>query len=314
MRADRRFLSIGVERRVARLRPRDTVTTRRDRILVAFVTLVMAALPVVPPALAQDKPQPGAATALANQINNPAAPVTLLQFRDILLPNVAGTTDVANAFEIQPVIPVHPSRWMPFLQLIKVTLPIATLPSPVNEAGLGDLQFFDLVSIKEGWGRWGFGPALVFPTASGDPLGAGKWQAGPSAAVIFTGIENLTFGAIFQNPISYAGDGSRPSVNNLIITPAITYNMPGYFIPGYWEHGWFVGMSDYNLTFDWENGGVATLPMGVQLGRVFHVGKQPLSLSIEAGGTVMSPDNLPDPGVVVGIEFGVIFKGHRPDQ
>ena len=306
--------SICVKRRVARHKPRHTAATRRDRILVAFVTLVMAAVPVGPPALAQGKPEPSTATDLANQINNPGAPVTLLQFRDILLPNVAGTNDATNAFEIQPVLPVHPSHWAPFLQLIKMTLPIASLPSPVGEAGYGDLQFFDLVSIKEGWGRWGFGPALVFPTATADRLGDGKWQAGPSAALIFTGIENLTLGAIFQNPISFAGDASRSAVNNLIITPAITYNVPGYFIPGCCEHGWFVGMSDYDLTFDWENGGAASIPLGVQVGRVFHVGKQPLSLSIEAGGTVKSPASLPDPGLILGIEFGVIFKGHGPDQ
>jgi hypothetical protein len=294
--------------------PLSGAAIRRARILVAFVTLVMAAHLVGPPALAQGKPGPGAATGLANQINNPAAPVTLFQFRDVLLPSVAGTSDVTNVLELQPVFPIFPSRRTPFLQLIKMTMPIASLPSPIGESGLGDLQFFDLISIKEGWGRWGFGPALVFPTATADRLGGGKWQAGPAAAAIYTAIDNLQLGAIFQNPMSFAGDASRPAVNNLIITPVVTYNFPGYLIPGYWKHGWFVGLTDYDVTFNWEDGGAATIPLGVQLGRVFHVGKQPFSLSFEAGGAVKSPASLPDPGLIMGIEFGVIFKGHRPDQ
>jgi hypothetical protein len=286
----------------------------RGRIFQALVILVIAGLTVAPPLLAQDKPAPGAASELANQVNNPAAPVTLLQFRNILLPNVTGTDGVTNAFQIQPVIPIHPSHTLPFLQLIKMTLPSVSLPSPVGESGLGDFQFFDLVSIKESWGRWGFGPALVFPTASEKDLGAGKWQAGPSVAAIFTGIENLTAGAVLQNPISFAGDSSRPAVNNLIITPTFTYNLPGYLIPGYWKHGWFLGLSDYNWTFDWENGGAATIPLGFQLGRVFHIGKQPFSASIEVGGTVKSPADIPSPGLLIGIEFSIILKGHSKDQ
>jgi hypothetical protein len=82
----------------------------RGRIFQALVILFIAGLTVGPPLLAQDKPAPGAASELANQVNNPAAPVTLIQFRNILLPNVAGTSDVTNAFQIQPVIPIHPTH------------------------------------------------------------------------------------------------------------------------------------------------------------------------------------------------------------
>jgi hypothetical protein len=260
------------------------------------------------------KDQALSASELASQINNPAAPVTFVQFRNILFPNVPGTDGVTNSFQIQPVIPIHKSKKIPFLQLIKMTLPISSAPAPISKKGLGDLQFFDLVSIKQSWGRWGFGPALVFPTATSKALGEGKWQAGPSFALIYTGAENLTVGAVLQNPISFAGDSSRPPVNNLIITPTFTYNVPGYLFPGYWKHGWFVGLSDYNITFDWRNGGAATIPLGPQVGRVFHIGGQPFSASVEAGGLVKRPPNTPNPGLIIGIEFSVIFKGHRKDQ
>jgi hypothetical protein len=145
-------------------------------------------------------------------------------------------------------------------------------------------------------------------------LGAGKWQAGPSFALIYTNVKNLNMGAVLQNPISFAGDSSREAVNNLIITPTFTYNVPDSVVPGYWKSGWFAGLSDYNITFDWRNDGAGTIPLGPQIGRVFHIGGKPFSASIEAGGLVKRPPNTRNPGLIIGIEFSVIFKGHRKDQ
>ena len=261
---------------------------------------------VEPAPVVQQSPQGASsggvdARAVANQVNNPAAPVTLIQFRNILLPDVSGTDGVTNELQIQPVLPLGPFASLPFLQLVKVTLPFPSLPSPVSVGGVGDLQVFDLVSIEASWGRWGFGPALVFPTASDQALGQGKWQAGPAVAAIFTGVKNLTAGAILQNPISYAGGSDRADVNNLIITPTLTYNLP---------HGWFAGMSDFNWTFDWENDGAATILLGVQVGRIISIGKQMVSLSFEAGGAAAQPSTTPGTGWILGIEITPVFKGH----
>ena len=256
---------------------------------------------------AQSTPQtappagPADARALANQVNNPAAPVTLIQFRDVLLPSVDGADGATNEFQIQPVLPLGPFASFPVLQLIKITLPFPTLPSPISGSGVGDLQVFDLVSIKESWGRWGFGPALVFPTASARRLGQGKWQAGPAVAFMYTGVMHLTAGAILQNPLSFAGGHDRADINNLIITPTLTYNLPD---------GWFAGLSDFNCTFDWKNDGAATIVLGAQVGRVFSVDTHGFSLSFEAGGAVTRPNSIPRPGWILGFEFSPIFKGH----
>ena len=45
---------------------------------------------------------------------------------------------------------------------MKITMPFGSLPSPAGAAGTGDLEVFDLVTIKKSWGggasarRWGF--------------------------------------------------------------------------------------------------------------------------------------------------------------
>jgi hypothetical protein len=246
---------------------------------------------------------------IANQVNNPAAPVTLIQFRNILIPDTPGANGVVNSLQMQPVVPVGPFKHIPFVQLIKITLPLyvnnpglGNVPTQATgESGLGDMQLFDLVSIKQSWGRWGFGPALVLPTATGTSLGAGKWQAGPAVALIYTGVHDLTAGVVVQNPISIAGDRNRPEVNQMLITPTFTFN---------WSHGWFAGMSDYNWSFNWENGGATTIPLGVQFGKVVRIGRQPVSLSVQAGGTVLRPAGTPKPGLILGFELSPVFNFH----
>ena len=239
---------------------------------------------------------------LASEVNNPAAPLTYLQVRDVLLPQVAGTDGATNALEFQPVLPVGPFDALPFVQLIKITMPVlVTLPEPASASGIGDLEFFDLATIKAPFGRYGVGFALVFPTASSALLGAGKWQAGPAAALVYSKLKNLVVGVVLENPISFAGDSNRADVNELIVIPTLTYNMP---------KGWFAGLGDYSITFDWEDGGAATVPLGVQLGKLVKIGKRPISLSVEAGKYAARPAGTPDPGWIFGFEITPIFAWH----
>jgi hypothetical protein len=236
--------------------------------------------------------------ALSSRVNDPTSPLSLIQFRDVLAPSVPGADGPANLFEIQPVLPIASSHGIPFDQLIKITLPVETTPGPERTTGLGDFQFFDLVTVKQSWGRWGLGPVLVFPTATSDSLGQGKWQAGPAAAIMYTAVKHLQVGAVFQNPISFAGDSSRDSVNYLSITPTLTYNLPG---------GWFGGYSDFDWIFDWEND-EATIPVGLQIGKVFSLGSVPFSFSLEGAYNVVRPADTPQ--WLVGIELNWILTGH----
>jgi hypothetical protein len=239
---------------------------------------------------------------LANQINNPTAPVTSLQFRDIYVPRAKMQNGPLNSFQFQPVVPIGPFDWLPLVQLMKITMPLVnTNPGPGHETGMGDLTVFDLFTFKQSWGRVGFGPILVFPTATQKELGSGKYQAGPAAGLMYTGIKNLIAGAILQNPISFAGSSSRPSVNQLIVSPTLTYTLP---------EGWFVGLSDYNWMFDWKNNGAATIPLGVQAGKIVRIGKQPISLSVEVGGAALRPAHTPNPGVIIGFAITPMFNFH----
>lgn len=105
-------------------------------------------------------------------------------------------------------------------------------------------------------------------------------------------------------------------MSNLIVSPTLTYNLPA---------GWFAGYSDFNWDFNWKNGGAATIPVGVQVGKVFALGDQPFSLSLEAGYNVVRPktsstpatsagvpaSTIGTPGGMIGLEFNVIFGEHK---
>ena len=243
---------------------------------------------------------PVAARALANQVNNPTAPVTMVQFREVFVPSVPGYDSPANVLQVEPVFPIFSSCFLPFDQLVKLTIPIPSTPNPRSQTGLGDISLFDVAAIRQSWGEWGLGPALVFPTATSTALGQGKWQAGPAVAAIFTAVPNLQVGVVAQNPISFAGSSSRPAANTLAITPTLTYNLP---------HGWFTGYSDFDWTFDWENGGAATIPLGVQVGKILKIGKVPVSLSLECAWFPERPAGSPE--WLICVELTVIYKTFR---
>ena len=135
-----------------------------------------ASAPTVPSTASEPVPQNGAQAAgsggesaqdLANQVNNPNAPLMQFQLRDVVAPDLPGTNGgTGNLLQFLGVLPIPPSKVLPFAQLIKITIPIVTLPQPVSETGLSDINLFDVAVFKESWGSWGVGPTLVFPTAS----------------------------------------------------------------------------------------------------------------------------------------------------
>ena len=237
---------------------------------------------------------------LSRQVNNPNSLITQIQLKDVVTSRVPGYNGSANSLQIIPILPIPRNKIFCFDQLIKITIQLPTVPGPVNETGLGDISLVDVGIIKRTWGEWGAGLTFVFPTATSEILGQGKWQIGPSLAFMYTKIHNLIIGAIIQNQISFAGDPSRPAVNTLLLTPTCTWTLNG---------GWFVGYSDIDWSYDWRNDHDLTIPLGIQAGKVHHLGKLPLSVSAEAAWMGERPDYFPE--WFFGFECIFIFPGAR---
>ena len=129
--------------------------------------------------------------------------------------------------------------------------PDGTLPADLDPfgrtTGLGDIAYVGLVGPKHlpkvagGSLILAAGPTLIFPTASEDILGQGKWQAGPAfAAGLIT--EHWRMGVFPQQWWSFAGDDHRRSVSQMNLQYFL------YYAP---TPNWEIGMSP-NMFVNWK--------------------------------------------------------------
>ena len=172
--------------------------------------------------------------------------------------------------------------------------PDGTLPSDLDPfgrtTGLGDIAYVGLVGPKHlpkvagGSLILAAGPTFIFPTASEDILGQGKWQAGPTfVAGLLT--EHWRMGVFPQQWWSFAGDDHRRSTSQMNLQYFL------YYAP---TPNWDIGMSP-NVFVNWNapSGNEVTFPVGLGVHRTFNIGKLPVSIGIEAYYSVIHPNDLP---------------------
>ena len=100
--------------------------------------------------------------------------------------------------------------------------------------GFGDMVYVGLVAPKKpikiestgGVVIWGVGATSMFPTASEDVLGTGKYSLGPTAVVGYLGREWM-FGIFPQHWWSVGGDSKRADVNLTKFSTSSTTPLPG---------------------------------------------------------------------------------------
>ena len=231
------------------------------------------------PALAQDS-----ATELAKAEQNPLTRFVRVQVEDNAQFGFGPEHDVLNFLRIQPVVPFDVNEdWS---LVTRTVMPITHLPWPVATDGLSDiaLQLF-LSPAKTDHFVWGAGPAFVFPTASEEPLGTGKWQAGPALSGVYMN-GPWVVGAIASNLWSFAGDASRAEVNVMTLRPIVNYNLPD---------GWYLSSSP-SIAAVWgaDEDNRWLVPLGGGVGKVFAVGPQKVSALLESYYHVVSPEIGPD--------------------
>lgn len=198
---------------------------------------------------------------------------------------------------VQPVIPIKLNDdWNVITRTIVPIINQPELfPGMGSHGGLGDTQFTPFLSpAKAGKLIWGVGPVLVFPTATDQWLGSGKFSAGPSAVVLKMD-GPWVYGAIAQNLWSYAGDPDRDYVNQMLIQPFVNYNMP---------KGWYLTSSPI-ITADWhaDSDQRWTVPLGGGVGRLFRIGKLPVNMQLQSFYNVVHPDFGPEWSVRFQLQF-----------
>jgi hypothetical protein len=150
-----------------------------------------------------------------------------------------------------------------------------------HQDGLGDITqsfLFSPKSPRPGGLVWGVGPTLLFPAATDDLLGTGKWCAGPEAVALKQS-NGWTCGVRAAQLWSYAGDDDRRSFNATFVDTFVSYT---------WRSGTTLGVSSESA-YDWNNS-QWIVPVGATISQVVNVGRQPVSLSLGARYTAEGSD------------------------
>jgi hypothetical protein len=183
-----------------------------------------------------------------------------------------------------PKLVVNPSRHRAQVEIDRTT-------------GFGDTTLLEMLSPGPGIaGNWllGLGPTFIFPTASTQWTGQGKYQAGPATVLGYLS-KKWILGVFVQNWTSFAGSGSRADTNQMNLQP-----IAAYFLP----NGWSIGYSGIMLA-NWQadSGNIWTVPVGLSVSKVVRLGRLPVKFSVAAQYMPIHPDSF---GQHWNIQFQII--------
>jgi hypothetical protein len=132
--------------------------------------------------------------------------------------------------------------------------PYKNYSNPEGNYNFGSSEFLAqvlFIAPPKGRSAFGFGFQTIFPTASDDQFGRGKYVIAPVAAGLYypSSLPKGSFaGIMLRNEFSYAGDDYRSDINQLVMQPLFNVNLPDrWFFTIYpeirldWDTGrWFV--------------------------------------------------------------------------
>jgi len=221
--------------------------------------------------LASDpRPPDHPARSLTAQASDPTAPLVQAQITYLYSDVVRDSSKDARQLLLEPVIPIPPTKLIPITQIIRPTVP--WLESPEGKSGWGDIDLQHVfIPEPHKWGTLGFGYTLTFPSADHRVLGAGKYQAGPAATMIYYGVKNWQIGGTVTQSWSFAGNGDRDDTSQFTFQPIVNYLL-GL---------WYIGIGDFTWEYDFKDSEGWNIPLGFQVGHITQIGQHKFNLSAE---------------------------------
>jgi hypothetical protein len=231
------------------------------------------------------QPTPAQETSdIAKQAQNQIASLISVPLESDFNPHTGANKEDSYVFEMKPVVPFRLSNdWNLITRTIIPVIQVPDLaPGVSGTGGLGDVQESLFLSpTKAGPVIWGAGPVISFPTATDKILGTKKLSLGPTV-VVLRSQGHWLFGSLVQNLFSVAGPSGRPDVNQMLLQPFVNYNLP---------HKWYLTSSPI-ITANWEAKSSErwVVPVGGGVGKIVHLGKQPVNVYSQFFRNVQRPD------------------------
>lgn len=270
----------------------------------SFLTFyLMAALIVVPVWAAEepseDETEGQSLTEVNKKLTNPVSDFWSVSFQqnNYRISTLEGFNDRwASNLNFQPMLPIALTNDWNLITRPVVTLfstqphiPGASGPSTPPEihtsTAFGDTALAQMLSPATSIsGHWmlGLGPTFIFPTASSDDTGQGKYQVGPAALLGYIS-KQWILGAFVQNWTSFAGNGDRLETNQMNFQPIAVLFL---------SEGWSLGYSG-NILANWNavSNNIWTVPLGMSVGKVVKFGKLPVKIGLAGQYMPIHPDN-----------------------
>ena len=230
------------------------------------------------------------AAELAKKLSNPVASLISVPLQNNWDFGI-GTADATRyTLNIQPVVPLSLNdEWN---LIIRTIVPVISAGSPVpggsSTTGLGDILqsiFFSPKEPTSGGFIWGAGPVILYPSATDNALGAGKWGTGPTA-LILKQESGWTYGGLANQIWSFAGQSSRSSLSVMFIQPFVSYTTKTFTT---------IGLNTES-TYDWNNK-QWTVPLNVTVAQLMKFGSLPVQFTLGGKYYAEKPAGGPDWGL-----------------
>jgi len=235
---------------------------------------------------------------LAKLAQNPVANLISVPFQNNANLNYGPLKKTQNILNIQPVIPIDLNKdWN---LITRTIIPVISQPAlfagDERTNGIGATQFSAFLSPANAEGTiWGAGPIVQIPTTSDSALGSYRWGLGPTFVILKLEKGNPWVYGFLVNNVWSVGNGAGGSYNNFLLQPFVNYNFEG---------GTYLSTSPV-ITADWkaDSGNQWTVPVGVAIGHIFHLGRLPVNAQVGGYYNAIKPDFGPNWQIRAQVQF-----------
>jgi hypothetical protein len=196
---------------------------------MAKVTLLALTVLLLPAASRGQQAAPPAAHAenqeLAKKLSNPISDLVSVPFQFNWEQGVGPDEQTRFLLNVQPVMPFSLSEdWN---LIARVIVPLVSQPplfgGGAPASGVSDILSSFFFSPRTSGITWGVGPAVSLPSTTQPTLGTEKWSAGPTVVALKQS-GPWTYGMLWNQIWSFAGNDARPDVNQMFLQPFLAYN------------------------------------------------------------------------------------------